>query len=368
MRSLCRLSLVLLLALAACDGKGGAGADEADADTDTDTDTDSDADTDADADADTDADTDADADADTDIEPPDPWFWCPEASTAVGDPSWTGQLQAGGDAVYCVVPSESRSLEENLAMKAMWRVIEGEYPLPTVTGDYTIGLPSCVEFADGRGISTDSSGPATANVSTYGSTDYLYVQWLEPMSGIEGDWSMGQAVSLTGAGGAYDPLLLDGDGRSATDEQGFQGVLNPNLDGEWSADSRLFDTCYSTHWRTDTHDITFGGGTLHLELQIGTSDAGTEPSAFIRASGELDGTAWSQESYWSLIYAPEHHHFGRHFAVLLPEEIGGACGLRVEGLGTEDGVGAVLSTTDCTLAAVETRVLTGATYTRGEAP
>jgi hypothetical protein len=321
---------------------------------DTDTDTDTDADTDTDSDTDTDTDTDSDTDTDTEV-----WPWCPAADSAVFDPTWTGSLEVTASAVYCVVPNESRSLAENRAAKAKLRLVEGVYPFPTETGDYTIAVPSCVAFPDGTGTPLTGAGPAEAGVSTYSGIDYLYVAWTAPLADTASSWSLSHALSLVGSSGVYDPLAADGDGVPSGAESVVSSTLHPNATGSWENESRILDSCNSSVWRSYTHVVTFEGGTVTLVLQIGFSDAGTQPSAFVSASGELDGTPWEQRDYWSLVYQPEHHHFGRNFAVVLPEAIGAACALRVEGLGSEVASETTVSLADCTLEPTEARTVTG---------
>ena len=95
--------------------------------------------------------------------------------------------------------------------------------------------------------------------------------------------------------------------------------------------------------------------------------AGSSGGRFHSASGTLDGTAFSTEDFFQLVYLPGHHHFTRNFAVLFDAPIGKACGIRIEAVNNLDGdVTAVVSTAGCDLAPLETRAVSAETYTIGE--
>ena len=90
---------------------------------------------------------------------------------------------------------------------------------------------------------------------------------------------------------------------------------------------------------------------------MGESAASTEPAAFVRASGTLDGASFDQKDYWKLIYRPAHHHFQRDFGVFFDAPISGACGLKMVGLDPWEGATTVpdVELVDCDLKTVETR-------------
>jgi hypothetical protein len=78
------------------------------------------------------------------------------------------------------------------------------------------------------------------------------------------------------------------------------------------------------------HTITFAGGQIVLDVPItGAVGVTVMLAAFTRASGTLDGKAFTQTDYWKLVYSADHHHFTRNFAVLFDTPIGDACGLKV---------------------------------------
>jgi hypothetical protein len=109
--------------------------------------------------------------------------------------------------------------------------------------------------------------------------------------------------------------------------------------------------------------VTFSGGEVELYIQMGDSGDSTEPAAFVRATGTLDGVAFEQTDYYRLIYNPKHHHFERDFAVLLEEPIGGACGLKIECLDPwNEPPPSRMTTVNCDLSEIEERQVTGEVF------
>ena len=91
--------------------------------------------------------------------------------------------------------------------------------------------------------------------------------------------------------------------------------------------------------------------------------AATEPAAFVRAAGNLDGQSFVQEDYWKLIYNPTHHHFSRDFAVLFDNPIGDACGLKAAEVDPwGDQPPTRVHTITCKLAEIEERSVTLETF------
>ena len=91
--------------------------------------------------------------------------------------------------------------------------------------------------------------------------------------------------------------------------------------------------------------------------------AATEPAAFVRASGSLDGQSFEQADYWKLIYNPSHHHFSRDFAVLFDAPIGSACGLKATEVDPwGDAPPAQVHTIDCELGEIDERLLSSESY------
>ncbi len=351
---------MLLLLLACADGS----KDTAPADTDIDTDTDTD--TDADTDADTDTDTDTDTDADPD------WAHCPDATAWVGDPTWIGAVEADG-ATYCSAPNESRTLEQEVAAKAKLRIPDGTYAVPTVDGVYGLTLPVCTLLPDGPTWSAAMAGDGTTDVSpnTYGTTTYTYVSGSQPLLAEtqEGTDQYTLAHTLVLVGPADDvpaPLVLDGGEADAS--TGASGVftLYPSAGSPYDVEAMTFGPCAEDAWTRNVHTVTFDGGQIELELWMGLNLIETAPSTFVRATGTLDGTAFEVTDYFRLIYRPDHHHFGRHFAVYFDAPIGDVCALRIEGVDGQVGTTtAEVSTADCGLAVTGTRTVTAEDWVEG---
>ncbi|MFH1464364.1 MAG: hypothetical protein ABIO70_08245 [Pseudomonadota bacterium] len=321
-------------------------------------------DTDADADADTDTDGDADADADADTDP-GLWEHCPSADAYVGDGAWTGTLEVAADAVWCGGFDESRTLEEELAAKALLRLVEGTYAVPTEPGDHTIALAACTRRAPGLPTQEmDGAGSTAVSQNTWSGTTYTYLNGAQPMS--EG-WSLEHTLCLVGDEGAEPgPLVLDGGPADPTTGAGADFILVPEGGSMWDPTAVGFVPCFDADtWHREQHTVTFEGGDITLELWIGQSMASTEPGAFTRASGALDGTTFDLSAYLQLIYNPEHHHFTRHFAVIFDAPIGDACALRVEDVDPwDEGPTARVSTADCDLAVLAARAVSAEGYSR----
>ena len=95
--------------------------------------------------------------------------------------------------------------------------------------------------------------------------------------------------------------------------------------------------------------------------------ASTEPAAFVRAEGNLDGTDFLQTDYYKLIYNPEHHHFSRDFAVLFDAPIGEVCGLKVLHLDPWGGEPPTeVHTIECDLGSLGTREVLSETFEKDD--
>jgi len=315
-----RITTVLfLLACASKDPADSGPGDEADADTD--------------ADSDTDADTDADADADADA---DLWEGCPRADSAVGDAVWAGTLEVTGGALYCAWAEETWTLEAAMAHKMQVRIVPGSYPAPTTSLTAPMTLPMCARGGDGAVVA--SAGEGEVITQTAGSFWQLSLE--EP--GEVGTFAA-YALHDLSEGSA---LPIDGLGPTEVGTTAFAATFTA-ADGTAYAVS----PCESAAtWVRNSHLVTFEGGWVRLELHIGYSFASTEPHAFVSAEGQLDGVDFSQTDYHQLAYRPDHHHFGRHFALRLPSPIGEACALRIEDLDPYDPSLGKVSLADCDLA------------------
>lgn len=298
----------------------------------------------------------------TPTEPSDLWSWCPPPESATVDPTWEGVANVRETALYCVTPRDDWSLEQALAQKAQVRVVPGAYAVPLSEGSHTLGLPACARFEDGSGVATDAPGAVTVDLYGFGDDDLARLAWSQPLDAeTTGTWSLAFEVGhATPSGSSFGPFSIDGEPKDPYTGLGFAVSLTSS-----SASMPVeLTTCGSDSWTPAVHTVTFDGGFVELQLQIGDSVAGTEPSAFVRAAGELDGAAFDQRDYWKLVYQPEHHHFARHFAVVFDAPIGEACGLRIEGL--EAGGGSAEPTVelaDCALVPVESRAVSADVHT-----
>lgn len=291
---------------------------------------------------------------------PDPdWAHCPGPEVAVGDESWTGLAQVSSGAIYCGISNEERTLEQELAAKALLRLVPGDYPLPAVDGEHTLALPACVRRVDpATQPVTAGAGSTTVSAHTYGRTTYTYVEGGWPMSAPDlSTWTLSHTLLQVGAkGGPPDPLVLDGGPGDASTGAGAAFVLHDDLGSRYDLEATTFGACMEDGWHENVHHVEFAGGEVTLRLWLGDSFDLTGPSAFVQATGTLDGVAFTVEDYFALVYRPGHHNFERDFAVLLPSPVGEACALRVEDVdGLLDTTTAVVSTAGCDLAVLEAR-------------
>ena len=130
---------------------------------------------------------------------------------------------------------------------------------------------------------------------------------------------------------APPPLVLDG---SASPHSGSTFNFWLCEEGTDCLGGIVLAACNPTDFVLNRHTITFEGGQAILDVRKLVPEgmsAGHEPAAFVVASGTLDDAAFSQQDYYRLLYAPNHHHFRRDFAVLFAEPIGSASGLKLIG-------------------------------------
>jgi len=258
------------------------------------------------------------------------WTWCPGAEEFVGAASWTQSLEVTAGALYCSTFSETRTLEEEPNFKALIRVVPGSYRLPGEDGVATLALPVCFQMNEGKEPPLlDGSGNVHSSSNEWsGSTYYSHLleQPLETTAGAS--WWLSATIRLESDVGQAPPaLVLDGSGGAAYGGPGAEFSLCPE-DPQSCSGERRFAACNPTSYRLQRHHVLFDGGDLSLDIRMGESMAATEPAAFVRAAGTLDGQPFEQGDYWKLIYNPTHHHFSRDFAVLFDSPIGDACGLK----------------------------------------
>ncbi len=255
---------------------------------------------------------------------------CPSADDYAGDSSWPHTLEVTDEAIYCATFNETRTLKEELAAKALLRVTPGSYRLPDAD-TAGLGLPLCVAFGQEGMAVAAAPGAMTYQAGTYADIvthRYRFVEHLpDPERRIEASLSVGLLA------GQMPGMLVDGSAPDAFDESAPSATftLCQGASEDCVVD-RLFGSCTHENATLHLHEVELDTGNVLLELRIGSSFAGTEPGAFVRASGSFRGTAFDQQDYFKLVYHPTHHHFERYFAVLFDEPIGGVCGVEIGGL------------------------------------
>jgi hypothetical protein len=160
-----------------------------------------------------------------------------------------------------------------------------------------------------------------------------------------------------------NPMLLDG---SALDPMGnvYEWFQLCRTEDCYDITDIRFTPCNPEDYRHERHTIEFEGGRAVLEFrkEVRGIIAGTEPGAFVGASGELDGQSFTQTEYWKLVYNPRHHHVIRNFGVFFDEPIGSACGIKVENVDPFENDPTVSDTTvhtiNCDLSNIEERAVT----------
>ncbi|MFK7930989.1 MAG: hypothetical protein AB8H79_22580 [Myxococcota bacterium] len=309
-------------------------------------------------------DTDIDTDIDTDL--PEEWA-CPVPEPYVGDGDWPWALRVTTGATLCGTFDESRTLEDELAAKAQLQVAPGRFPMPLEEGESTFRLPVCLVHSDGTSQAAGAAGLLRASVFTYNDwTTYNADLRQEFVGG--GGLAMGVFASAE-EGEVPDDYVLDSGNNDPFGDSGASVAWCRNPDDEWCSgpNGTQFVDCAGTGFGLQTHTLTFEGGEVVLHVRMGQSAAGTEPAAFVRAVGTIDGAAFDQDDYWKLIYSPEHHHFSRDFAVLFDAPIGGACGIKVLDLDPWEGAAELpkLSLIECDLTDIESRTVTQNVWDRG---
>lgn len=376
----CLLSVLLSVHCIGC-GKTNVDEDtERDAgDTDIDggdTDSDSDSDSNSDDGGDIDIDIDSDSDSDSENNPTTVWSGCPDAEEYVGNESWPWNVVVHHNAVYCAEPEEAygigapdEDLKRSRDAKAQLLFIPGTYPLPASGAPQSeLLLPMCYRTgAAETSLFTENAGELTNesyetylwNANTgeeYPITVYSYVYEQSFSNGTDDVVAVQVTFEFTNYNDTQ-PAEAEVTGRYVNnylseDEPTFLRISD-RTDEAWKryAPCLFFDRDTTENWTR----VTWNDGEIFLDLDIETdlpSYAGTEPSSFIRAKGSLNGEAFDQTDYWKLIYAPEHHHLVRNFAVIFDAPIGEACGLKILGIDpymtdTVDGIS--IFTIDCNL-------------------
>lgn len=255
------------------------------------------------------------------------WSGCPDADWAPSDPNWPVLLTVTEEAVYCATFHETRTLKEELAAKLQLRVAPGEYQLPAEDHpDYALAV--CLRDRHGR---TSAPDHGQTQYSEQPSGDNLERRLLAQTTFKE----LGQLnarLQHSVKPGENPAFILDGKEADINSFDSYTALELCSEPGEQCFPAQMFTSCEFSSGQLNTHDVTLDKGQIRFELRLGQSFAGTEPGAYVRASGSFEGVAFDQTDYFKLIYHPTHHHFERTFAVLFDEPIAGACGIEVHAL------------------------------------
>ena len=343
----------LLAIVAGCEGKDDDSSPAEESDTDTDTDTDTDAD--------------ADPDVDTDTTDPE-WEYCPPSTAWIGDDGWTGTIKATTEAEYCGAFDEERTLEQELAAKMLVKIPRGTYKVPAVAGKkYEFSLPMCTKTKNTSLQPQVIAKPGLAEVAVnpFSGVDYIYGDLMQPLvlPLDASPWWFQAKYRLVAKPKGSEPGVLELDG--GPNELDGSGIdLFVFADGKSYFDVTTIHAkrCDDPVWTKNTHTVEFDGGNIILELWLGQNTTKTADGMFTHAYGFIDGGAFDSDDYFQLIYRPDHHHFGRHFAVLFDSPINKACGLKIEDVDALDNdPTAVVHTINCDLSNIEEREVTAET-------
>lgn len=260
------------------------------------------------------------------------WQDCPTSDDYVGPGAGVHALVATAAARYCARFDESRSLKQELAAKAMLRIVPRKYFL-RAEGRPAYALPLCLRTQAAPHPGLEGQGTLEHSQAPYlGGQNHRYT-WTQPVTRGTTSLQLRAQFDIHSLPNRTPTLTLDGK-HPALDAVDAGGRFEIRLceDANTCFPAWHFDSCDFADSAKHVHEVTLERGSVKLELNIGESFASTEPGAFARASGNFRGTAFDQRDYWKLVYSPAHHHFSRHFAVLFPTPIDGVCGLEFDKL------------------------------------
>lgn len=273
--------------------------------------------------------------------PPEFWEWCParlrEAGDGAAEDIFVGaMLRVTEDALWCAMSSESQTLEQAAEKRVQLRLMPGAYELPFIDNveSQAFDLPTCARvWGDGPHPTADGEG--TLTYSRQVSFGYDSATWNAtlPLSADGDAWTLSMYIAAEAEGSLPQTLFVDVDAEDRSDDFGVPRAIFELVEGSdptnWEA-LRSMAPCAFEGDNLQTTQITFENGHIDLDLRIGESMASTEPAMFTAARGSYAGVDFEITDYFSLVYRPDHHHFGRHFAVWFAEPQGDVCGLRIE--------------------------------------
>ena len=242
---------------------------------------------------------------------------CPGPEAYVGNRDWRGRLEIAApgfqrcgywvESSGSVDPrSTSNSLKATLAAKSIATVPPGSYPMIDEPGPAPVALPLCFRGRDGK-----TAAPGTGTIAR---------------RAYAGDPTFDFTLPVPGRGVVRASAPAQGNPAVARD---FSSVWLCQ-DASCPPGKIVFHVpCQVPGLTPAQHRVSFDGGQVELTVEIDRKGGGlgTERGEFTRATGSFKGVAFDQRDYFQLIYAPEHHHFVRHLAVLFDAPVDGACGL-----------------------------------------
>jgi len=272
---------------------------------------------------------------------PEQWSWCPSEDDFVGE-DWEWTLLVANSALYCVFCDESGvfrpdSLEKEWARKAQLKIVSGQYPVPSINGEYSFRLPVCLKSHEPnqQPLLAEPGWIHAEHVTNQGKTT-VALEFQQALYTSNGEkWNL--------LGKIYGPLApeqktirIDGNYTSPNTGDGMTIIwkLCPGDCGP-ERDSLAFASCHFQGVSGYKHLVSFQGGKIDLYLRIGELNivAGNQPALFNHAVGELDHEGFDQLDYWKLVFTGgPQHYFVRHFLVLFDRPIGESCGIKVENL------------------------------------
>jgi hypothetical protein len=270
------------------------------------------------------------------------WSGCPTAEDFPNDPAGTIRVEVTEAAVYCATFEMRGSLKEVRESKALLRVAPGSYTLPDGGGN-NLGLPFCLRLGeDGEPIAVGVGEAGHEKVNNPGD---IY----NPAGTVLHMHRLEQPVAAPAGGGFEATLsieLLEGEapsfvlaGLENLDMYGAQDSYFARIDTSRPVEcedgpcywTQTFNSCAQESYTLNRHDVRLDTGDISLELRIGPG-VGSNPAAFVGASGQFRGQSFEQRNYFKLIYLSAGHHLIRHFAVLFDAQIDGVCGVEITGL------------------------------------
>lgn len=255
----------------------------------------------------------------------DPWSSCAASDSWQAEPTWPLTLEAQPGATYCATFNESRTLAEELAAKMQLRFSPGTYSLPA-NEELDRALPVCLRGVDGPATAA-SAGRVQTSVTPFDGSD-SYSLALDATFDDATNSVVQVRVERSVTDGNTPEFVFDGtEGGSNLDEyRSFERCPGDEPD---CLPRMIFDSCEYASGAVNLHRVELATGNIEFELRLGESFAGTEPGAYVRASGSYSGQTFDQTDYFKLIYHPSHHHFERTFVVLFDSPIDGVCGVEV---------------------------------------